>query len=328
MSTLGFIVIAFMLVMYVMLDGFDLGVATIVPALARSDRERAAAISAIGPFWNGNEVWLIAAGAALFALFPTAYASAFSGFYLPFIMVLWMLMFRGIAVELRDHIDSELWHEFWDAAFSISSILLIVLFGVALGNLLRGVPLDAGGYFLGTFAFLLNPYAALVGLFALATLMQHGALFLALRVDGGFGLRGREAVRALWWSAAALYVMATVATFSAHPPAAPSWIFALPVLSLGALVGVRWSVAAGNDALAFAASCGFIATLLAAAAATIYPYLLPAFPAGRGGISIFAAAPSNTSIGTALVITLAGIALLALYAPAVWRRMAVKVRVE
>jgi len=326
-STLGFVVIAFMLGMYVMLDGYDLGVAAVIPAIARSDRERAAAIAAIGPFWNGNEVWLIAGGAALFALFPTAYAAAFSGFYLPFIIVLWLLMFRGIAIELRDHIASDLWHQFWDAAFSISSTLLIVLFGVALGNLLRGLPLGAGGYFLGTFAFLLNPYAALVGLFALIALMQHGALFVALRVDGALGGRARNAVQALWWGAAALYVMATVATFSAHPPATP-WIFALPVLSLGALVGVRWSVAVENGALAFAASCLFIASLVAAAAATIYPYLLPAFPAGRGGISIFGASPSNRSIGSALVITLAGIALVALYAPAVWRRMAVKVRVE
>ncbi|MBV8724748.1 MAG: cytochrome d ubiquinol oxidase subunit II [Candidatus Eremiobacteraeota bacterium] len=327
MSTLGFVVIAFMLGMYVMLDGYDLGVAAVIPAIARSDRERAAAIAAIGPFWNGNEVWLIAGGAALFALFPTAYAAAFSGFYLPFIIVLWLLMFRGIAIELRDHIASDLWHQFWDAAFSISSTLLIVLFGVALGNLLRGLPLGAGGYFLGTFAFLLNPYAALVGLFALIALMQHGALFVALRVDGALGGRARNAVQSLWWGTAALYVMATVATFSAHPPATP-WIFALPVLSLGALVGVRWSVAVENGALAFAASCLFIASLVAAAAATIYPYLLPAFPAGRGGISIFAASPSNRSIGSALVITLAGIALVALYAPAVWRRMAVKVRVE
>ncbi|MBV9699964.1 MAG: cytochrome d ubiquinol oxidase subunit II, partial [Candidatus Eremiobacteraeota bacterium] len=264
MSTLGFVVIAFMLGMYVMLDGYDLGVAAVIPAIARSDRERAAAIAAIGPFWNGNEVWLIAGGAALFALFPTAYAAAFSGFYLPFIIVLWLLMFRGIAIELRDHIASDLWHQFWDAAFSISSTLLIVLFGVALGNLLRGLPLGAGGYFLGTFAFLLNPYAALVGLFALIALMQHGALFVALRVDGALGGRARNAVQSLWWGTAALYVMATVATFSAHPPATP-WIFALPVLSLGALVGVRWSVAVGNGALAFAASCLFIASLVAAA---------------------------------------------------------------
>ncbi|MBV8196495.1 MAG: cytochrome d ubiquinol oxidase subunit II [Candidatus Eremiobacteraeota bacterium] len=328
MSALGFIVIAFMLTMYVMLDGYDLGVAAIAPGIARSDAERAAAIAGIGPFWSGNEVWLIAAGAALFALFPTAYASAFSGFYLPLIVVLWLLMFRGIAIELRDHFGSELWHQFWDAAFSISSALLIVILGVALGNLLRGVPLDAAGYFLGTFAFLLNPYALLVGLFALSALMQHGALFLAVRIDGGVGERARRAVLVLWWSVVVLYVLVTAMTFRVHPLTTLSWPIALSALSLGAQIAIRWYAAAGKTGIAFGASCGFIATLLAAAAATIYPYLLPSFPAGHGGISVFSAAPSSASVASALAITLAGIALVALYAPAVWRRMAEKVRVE
>jgi cytochrome d ubiquinol oxidase subunit II len=159
MSVAGFAVIAFLLTGYVLLDGYDLGVAAIAPLIGRSDHERASAMASIGPFWNGNEVWLIAAGAALFALFPAAYASSFSGFYLPFIVALWLLMFRGIALEVRERRASELWHQFWDAAFSLASGLLIVLFGVALGNLLRGVPLDSAGYFQGTFAFLLNPYA-------------------------------------------------------------------------------------------------------------------------------------------------------------------------
>src|SRR5579863_1803753 len=198
MNVAGFVVIAFMLTMYVLLDGFDLGVAAIAPAIARTDRERAAAMTSIGPFWNGNEVWLIAAGAALFALFPVAYASSFSGFYLPFVVVLWLLMFRGIALELREHFATELWHQFWDAAFSLSSALLILLFGVALGNLLRGVPLDAAGYFQGTFALLLNPYAVLVGAFALCTLGQHGASFLALRVEGELGARSLRVLLRLW----------------------------------------------------------------------------------------------------------------------------------
>ncbi len=328
MSSLGFVVIAFMLTTYVVLDGYDLGVAAVTPWIARSDRERAAAITGIGPFWNGNEVWLIAGGAALFALFPVAYASAFSGFYLPFMVVLWLLMFRGIAIELREHLDAELWHQFWDVAFWLSSALLILLFGVALGNLVRGVPLDPAGYFSGTFAFLLNPYALLVGVFALSALMQHGALFLALRIDGELGGRARRAVRVLWWIVLAFYVAVTALTFAVHAPATVSWLVALPPLSLGALIAVRWYAARGGGVAAFVASCCFIATLLAAAAGTIYPYLLPAFPAGRGGISVFEAAPSSAGVACALVITLGGIAILALYVPAVWRRMAVKLRVE
>ncbi|MGH7757256.1 MAG: cytochrome d ubiquinol oxidase subunit II, partial [Vulcanimicrobiaceae bacterium] len=147
MSVAGFIVLAVMISAYVLTDGYDLGVATVAPFVSKSDAQRSAAMHAIGPFLSGNEVWLIAAGGALFALFPQAYASAFSGFYLPFIIVLWLLMFRGIAMELRNHFPSSLWHDFWDFAFSLSSALLILLLGIALGNLLRGVPLDAHGFF-------------------------------------------------------------------------------------------------------------------------------------------------------------------------------------
>jgi len=328
MSTLGFIVIAFMLTMYVLLDGFDLGVAAIAPAIARGDRERAAAMASIEPFWNGNEVWLIAAGAALFALFPAAYASSFSGFYLPFIVVLWLLMFRGIALELRDHFSSPLWHQFWDAAFSLSSALLIVIFGIALGNLLRGLPLDNAGYFQGTFAFLLNPYAALVGAFALITLAQHGAAFLWMRVDGGLGERARRQVLRLWWLVLFLYFAVTGLTLRTHPPAGAIWLFAMPVLSLAALAALRRAAIKGSAAWAFAMSSSFVATLLAASAATLFPYLLPAYPAGRGGITIFSAAPSRVALTCALTVTIGGIAILSVYGPIVWRRMGGKLRVE
>ncbi len=328
MAIAGFIVVAFMLTMYVLLDGYDLGVAAIGPAIARGDRERAAMMASIGPFWNGNEVWLVGAGAALFALFPVAYASSFSGFYLPFIVVLWLLMFRGIALELREHLPSELWHQFWDAAFSLSSALLIVLFGVALGNLLRGVPLDAAGYFQGTFAFLLNPYALLVGAFALCTLALHGGAFLALRVDGDVGARARRGVLNLWWIVLGLYLAVTAFTFAIRAPIAASWLFAMPVLSLAALVALRWSAARDHTAWAFAMSSLFIATLLTASAGTIFPYLLPAFPQGRGGISIFEAAPSSVALACALTVTLTGIVIVGIYGTAVWRRMGGKIRVE
>jgi cytochrome d ubiquinol oxidase subunit II len=327
-SSAAFAVVAFMLTAYVVLDGFDLGVAAIAPLVARSDRERAAAMASIGPFWNGNEVWLIAAGGALFALFPQAYASSFSGFYLPFIVVLWLLMFRGIAMELRGHFPSRLWHDFWDAAFSLSSALLIVIFGVALGNLLRGVPLDASGYFQGTFGMLLNPYAVLVGAFSLVVLAQHGALFAAMRIDGPPAQRAGAAARVLWWVVLAFYlaVSAATAVIRGGLPVMPLW--PLPMLSLIVLVAQAWLARRGNAAGAFAASCAFLVTLLATAAATLYPYLLPAYPAGSGGISIFAAAPSATALACALTVTIAGSAAVLVYSSLVWRRMAGKVRVE
>ena len=327
MSVAGFVLLALMLTMYVLLDGYDLGVAAVAPLIARGDRERAAAMESIGPFWNGNEVWLIAAGAALFALFPVAYASSFSGFYLPFVIVLWLLMFRGIALELRGHFQSEIWHQFWDAAFSASSALLIFVFGLAIGNLLRGVPLDNKGYFEGTFDFLLNPYAVLVGLLALVTLGMHGAAFAAIRIEGPPNERAMRVMGTGVWLVLAFYLAVTVVTLSAHP-ASRGWPLAMPILSLAALFAFWLSVRSGRPAAAFASTTAFIVTLLAAWTGTLFPYLLPAFPWGRGGITIFVASPSAAGLTCALVVTGAGIVAVAVYAPIVWRRMSEKVRVE
>jgi cytochrome d ubiquinol oxidase subunit II len=328
MSVAGFIVIAFMLTMYVLLDGYDLGVAAIAPLVARTDRERSVAMASIGPFWNGNEVWLIAAGAALFALFPAAYAASFSGFYLPFIVVLWLLMFRGIALELREHFPSELWHQFWDVAFSASSVLLIFIFGLALGNLLRGVPVNPAGFFQGTFAFLLNPYAALVGCFAIATLSMHGAAFASMRIEGDLGARAMVFLGQVWWAVLLLYLAVTALTIAMRTPLTAPWLIALPALSLLALFGTRLNAQKMRAAATFATSCTFVATLLAAAAASIFPYLLPGFPARSSGISIFEPPPSAVAMSCALVVTLGGIVAVAIYSPIVWRRMAGKVRVE
>ena len=327
-ETAAFAVVAFMLTAYVLLDGYDLGVASVVPLIARSDRERAAAMRSIGPFWNGNEVWLIAAGGVLFALFPAAYAAAFSGFYLPFTIVLWLLMFRGIALELRDHLQSDLWHTFWDAAFWISSCLLVATFGLALGNLVRGVPLGADGYFAGTFGFLLNPYAGLVALFALVTLAQHGAAFAAMRIDGAPAERASRLMRRLWWAVLSLYLGASAATFWVRGVPAHGASLVLPLLSLAAMIALRIAIARDRATAAFAASCAFVVTLLAAAAVTLYPYLLPAFPAGRGGLSIYQTATSPAGLTVGLTVAIAGSIAALIYGSAVWRRMATKIRVE
>jgi cytochrome d ubiquinol oxidase subunit II len=328
MSVAGFIVIAFMLTAYVVLDGYDLGVAAIAPLIARDDRERAATMASIGPFWNGNEVWLIAAGAALFALFPEAYASSFSGFYLPFIIVLWLLMARGLAMELRSEFASPLWHQAWDTAFSLSSALLIFVFGLAIGNLLRGLPLDSAGYFRGPFAFLLNPYALLVAVLAVATLAVHGAAFAAMRIDGKPAVRATRLLGIGTWAVAALYVVVTALTLATRMPVRAPWLIAMPVISLPLLMFSWWSARNGRPVRAFAATSCFVVSLLVAFAGTIFPYLLPAFPGGRAGISIFSAAPSATALTCALVVNGLGILLVAIYAPIVWRRMGDKVRVE
>lgn len=331
MSTAGFVLLAVMLTVYVLLDGYDLGTAAVTPLVARTDKERAATMESIGPFWNGNEVWLIAWGGTLFALFPQAYASSFSGFYLPFMVVLWLLMFRGIAMELRERYASDLWHGFWDFCFAASSALLILLFGVALGNIVRGLPLDAQGYFTGTFAHLLNPYAIGVGLLALAALGQHGAAWILVRIDGELARRSRSTLAALWWAVLGLYILMSLVTL-AQRWALPNhglraWLVVMPVLSIAALVALRRFVNSGAATRAFVASSAFLATLLVAAAGTIYPYLLPGFPAGANGLTIFNTAPSPVALGTALFVVIAGLIVVVLYTIFVSRRMARKITV-
>ncbi|HTX56256.1 MAG TPA: cytochrome d ubiquinol oxidase subunit II [Candidatus Acidoferrales bacterium] len=323
MSVAAFIVIACMLTAYVLLDGYDLGVATITPLVARTDREREGSMRSIGPFWNGNEVWLIAAGGALFALFPEAYASSFSGFYLAFMVVLWLLMFRGVAMELRAHFPSAIWHQFWDACFAGSSALLVVLFGVAIGNLLHGVPLDTDGYFAGTFAQLLNPYALMVATFALVTIALHGATFLVVRTRGAAAERARRLVPMLWPAVLVLYVAVTAATVSERG-IGWTWIDVIPAFSFASLAGLLLASLHKRERRAFAASSLFITTLLVQASVTLYPYLVPALPPGRGGISIFTAAPSPVALATALTVTIVGLVAVLVYGTLVLRRMAEK----
>src|SRR5512133_893629 len=197
-NTLWFIVLAGMLAAYAVLDGFDLGVGALHLFVGRTREEREVAINAIGPVWNGNEVWLIAAGGAMVVAFPHLYAAAFSGFYLALMIVLWLLILRGVGIEFRHQLDNALWQDGWDVTFSAASALLAVLFGAAFGNVLRGVPLDAEGNFVGSFALLLNPFALLCGVLSLVTLAMHGALYLAMKTAGDVQLRARRLVLPLW----------------------------------------------------------------------------------------------------------------------------------
>jgi cytochrome d ubiquinol oxidase subunit II len=323
----GFCLIAGMLFAYTLLDGYDLGAAAMAPLLAKARSERSAIVESIAPFWSGNEVWLVAAGGALFALFPRAYAVSFSGFYLPFVIVLWLLMFRGIAIELREHLPGDMWMDFWDVAFSASSGLLILLFGVAFGNLVRGFPLDAAGYFTGTFSSLLNPYALAVGALAVAALGQHGLAYVACSVQGPLGERALRYAGRAWWFVLALYLAVSAGTIGGHYA-----VYATPVLALAAsaiallsLVLVAVFARRRNAAAAFRASVAFLTGLLVAAAATMYPYLIRPLPGGTGGLTVFEGAPPATTVAFLLTLALAGLALVIAYSIFVRRRMFEKV---
>src|ERR1700758_4546071 len=222
METIWFIIVSVMIAAYVVLDGFDLGAGIIYLVVAKSSDERRKVLRSIGPVWDGNEVWLLAAGGTLCFAYPQLYASAFSGFYLQLMMVLWLLMLRGIGIELRSHMDNPVWRGFFDVVFSLSSALLAIFFGAALGNVIRGVPLGPDGYFfeplwtnwrVGPNPGILDWYTVLAGVVALSTLTLHGALYVRLKTDGDLAQRTRNVVLAVWPVQLALTLISLVATW-------------------------------------------------------------------------------------------------------------------
>jgi len=289
MSAFWYAVVALMFAVYVVLDGFDFGAGALHLFVARNDRERREVLAAIGPVWDGNEVWLIAGGGVLFFSFPQAYAAAFSGFYLPLMLVLWLLAVRGVSIELRSHLADPLWRQFWDAALCVSSALMAVVLGAALGNVLRGVPLDANGTFMAAWftnfrvrghAGVLDWYTLGLGVFALVTLSAHGSLFLVWRNQGAVRERALQAARVLWPAVAALGLGGILATELVRPEiyrqlGARPWAWPLALVAALGLAGAFWFRARGRELLAFLSSAAFLTGTLAATAAGMYPVLLP-----------------------------------------------------
>ncbi len=331
-NAVWFVVLAVMLVAYAILDGFDLGVGALHLFLARNDEERETAVATIGPVWNGNEVWLIAAGGSMVVAFPHLYAAAFSGFYLALMLVLWLLILRGVGIEFRHQVENDLWRHAWDLAFGVSSLLLAVLFGVAVGNVLRGLPLDAGGDFQGSFALMLNPFAVLCGLLGLVTLALHGATYLAMKTTGDFQARARRAITPLWAAAGIVLGLVIASSFVVRPDfpanfrAVPA-LLVIPAIAIVAGSGIPVFAARGRDGRAFAASAAFIAGLLGSAAAGLFPRLLPALAGSpHPGLDIYNSASPAASQQVALVIYLVGMTIVAVYLVRIYRVWRGKIR--
>lgn len=323
-QTLWFIVLGAMLVGYAVLDGFDLGVGTLHLFIGRTRDERARIIDTIGPIWNGNEVWLLAAGGAMVVAFPTLYAASFSGFYLALMLVLWLLILRGLALEFRHQVDNALWVQAWDAAFACSSLLLSLLFGVAIGNVLRGVPLDADGHFQGSFALMLNPFAVLGGVLGVVALAMHGAAWLALKTTGDLQTRARRALRPLVWATLVVIAAFVAASFYVRPDftrnfGSMPWLAIVPLAGLASIAGLL-RFAGRDDVRAFASSAGIIVSLLGSAAAGLYPTLLPALPgSAHAGLDIYNASSPEGSMRIALAIYLVGMLIVAAYLVRIYR---------
>jgi cytochrome d ubiquinol oxidase subunit II len=325
LNDVWFVVLAFMLAGYAVLDGFDLGVGTLHLVLGRSTRERDQLIDAIGPVWNGNEVWLLAAGGAMVVAFPHLYASSFSGFYLALMLVLWLLLLRGLGIEFRHQVDHDLWKHAWDVAFSVASALLALLFGVALGNVLRGVPFDETGEFRGTFALLLNPFALLGGLLSVGVLSMHGAAWLALKTEGDLQQRARIWASGLWWVAILLLLAMVAASFVVRPDftrnfASHPWLTVVPLFTVAAAAAVPYYRRRRDDLRAFLSGAAMIAGVVASVAAGLYPTLLPALPGSpHPGLDIYNAAAPEGSLRIALWIYLFGMSLVSVYLVNIYR---------
>ena len=342
METIWFIFVALMVTMYVVLDGFDLGAGAVHLFVARNDRERRTIIRAIGPVWDGNEVWLIAAGGTLFFAFPTLYASGFSGFYLPLIIVLWLLMIRGLSIELRGHINDPMWASFWDAAFFVGSSLLAVFYGAALGNVVRGVPLDESGYFFqplwtdfspfSSTPGILDWYTVLIGLLALSTLIVHGSNFIAVKTEDDLNARSRRIARGFSFATVLLTVVATPATFWVSPEMLRSFNerpygYVLPLLAVAGLAGMVYFDLRGRDRGAFLSSGAYIVGMLTSTVFGVYPNVLPAVDPANS-LTIQNASASTYSMTVGLVWWSIGIVLAAVYFIVIYRLFRGKVRLE
>ena len=335
METAWFVLLALMLATYVVLDGFDLGAGAVHLFAARDEGERDRVLRSIGPVWDGNEVWLVAAGGVLFMAFPRLYATSFSGFYLPLIIVLWLLMLRGLSIELRGHVDDALWRRGWDSLFALSSLTLAVVLGAAVGNVVRGVPIGEDGTFfaplwtdftVGPTPGVLDWYTVTVGLLAAAALSMHGALWVAHKTMGPLRERSaRLAGRALW-AAAALVVAVSVATFAIQPLvpasfAARPWGVALPAGAAAALGAVVVLLRRGQVGRAFLASAAFLALLLGSAAFGLYPVVLPAVDGARS-LTIHNASTTPHGLWVGLAWIIPGMALAIGYFVNLYRRFA------
>lgn len=342
MQTLWFILVAFMLTMYVLLDGFDLGAGIIHLIAARANIERREILRAIGPVWDGNEVWLIAAGGTLFFTFPVLYASSFSGFYLPLMMVLWLLVMRGVAIELRSHIDNPVWRSLWDGAFFLGSALLAIFFGVAAGNVVRGVPLDAHYTFFEALWTDFNPrsanpgildwYTILIGLLAFSGLAMHGTNYIAVKTTGPVQDRAHRLFFPFWLATAVLTALGTLATFVIQPAmgagyGARPWGWIFPLIAVGGFVATVYFHRQGRDLQALFSSGAYLAGMLASAAMGLYPRVLPAVnPAYSLTIQNASASQYGQTVG--LVWWIIGMILAAVYFIFIYRLFWGKIHVS
>ena len=323
LNTAWFLLIGVLLAGYAVLDGFDLGVG-VLHLLARDEHQRRIGINAIGPVWDGNEVWLLTGGGALFAAFPVVYATVFSGLYLAFMLLLFALIFRAVSIEFRGKVDSPAWRRVWDWSFGLGSLTASILFGVAVGNILRGLPIDAAGQLHVSFVALLNPYALLIGVLTLVMFTMHGAAMLALKTEGDLHRRMTRWTVGAWAAFVVLYLAATAATVFAAPGLLANFrawpiLWVLPALLLPAIACVPLAAWKGRCLGAFLASALTILLMVALMGAGLYPRMVPSSVDPAHSLTIYNASSSPLTLTVMLTIALIGMPLVLVYSACVYR---------
>ncbi|GAB2968968.1 cytochrome d ubiquinol oxidase subunit II [Actinotalea caeni] len=298
LAIVWFVLIAVLWAGYLVLEGFDFGVGMLLRPLSRDDTERRLVINTIGPVWDGNEVWLLVAGGATFAAFPEWYATMFSGFYLPLLLILVALIIRAVAFEYRGKIDDDTWRNRWDWAITFGSWLPAVLWGVAFGNLVRGVELDADHQMTSAFVDLLNPYALLGGATTALLFLTHGAIFLALKTDGEFRHRARRLAQRLAVASAGVAAVFVLWTQLAH--SGKTWTWGAVALAAAGVVAALLAIRAGREGWAFAASTAAVIGAVVLIFGSMYPDVMPAIndPANSLTVANASATPKTLTIMT------------------------------
>ena len=342
MGFIWFWLVAVMIVAYVVLDGFDLGVGILHLFLPRTEAERRASLHSIGPVWDGNEVWLLAGGGTLYFAFPLLYASAFSGFYLPLMIVLWLLVLRGVTLELRNHIDVGVWLSLLDGVFGLASAFLAIFYGAALGNVLRGVPLQPDGYFFlplwtnwrpGAHPGILDWYTVIGGLVAFVALTLHGALWLTIKVSGDLEKRASRLINPLLLLVILLTIVSLIATIAVRPASLNNFYaypitFIVPIGVLASLTGIWLFNRSGQPMKAFLCSSLYLFFMLAGACWGVYPTLLPATTGAERDITLSRALSGPHTLAVGLAWWLFGMTLAVCYVVFVYSRFKGKVDVD
>ncbi|NOY70115.1 MAG: cytochrome d ubiquinol oxidase subunit II [Deltaproteobacteria bacterium] len=317
LQSIWFFIWGLLWAIFFMTDGFDFGVGALLPFAGKTETDKRIMINAIGPLWDGNEVWLITAGGVTFAAFPTLYAVMFSSFYTPLLLILFALIIRGVSFEFRGKIDSPAWRRVWDTCIFIGSVAPAVLLGVAFANIFRGLPIGPHGSYHGNLLMLLNPYGLLGGALFLALFVMHGALWLCIRTEGNLQTRFFEIAEALWLPLVILAILFFVASYFATPLYANYFahpiLFSVILLAVAGLFGIKIFIAGNSYFKAWISSCVAIVSSTFFGIIGLYPNMFPSYIDPAYSLTAYNSSSSEHTLTIMLVVVLIFIPIVIAY---------------